>query len=176
MKSVAAYRGRDLAFGALGPLLMGLASAGVVLAVPYFIASEGSRGSFPWGLLIVAVMPLGLAWLFLSDAAQRLKASGEKDCFLKAGPEGLALRLPGKATRASAYFSYEMWDYSFRWDEVQTLSWTVESGSARNLVVTARGGSLEIPGRFFQEDSKKILDNIRAAAAPVQPPIPKTTL
>ncbi len=176
MKSVATYRGRGLLAGVVLPFLMGLAAWGATLAVPFFIHSEVSRGSGSWILLILAVMPLGLGWLFLSEGTRRLRASGERDCFLKAGPDGLSMRLPGNATRASAYFSYAVWEYSFRWDEVSSLSWTVESGSKRNLLVTARGGSLEIPGRYFKEDSRKILDNIRAAAAPVQPPIPKTTL
>lgn len=176
MKSVATYRGRGLVSGALLPLFLGLAAAGAALAVPFFIASEVSRGSGSWGLLILEVMPLGMAWLFLSDSSVTLKASGEKECFLKAGPEGLSLRLPGKPTRASVYFSYGMWEYSFRWDEVESLTWTVESGSRRNLVIAARGGTLEIPGRYFREDTKGILENIRAAAAPFKPPIPKTTL
>jgi len=177
MKDVAAYRGRGLLFSALLPLAIGLVGAGVAGVVPFFIASEAARGGGgSWGLLIVMIFPSWIGWVCLSGAWRRIRASGEKDCYLRAGPDGLALRVPGPATRASAGFAYTVWEYQFRWDEVSSLTWSLESGSSRNLVVTARGGTLEIEGVWFVEPVTRILENIRSAAAPVQPPIQQTTL
>lgn len=158
MTPVATYRGKGLALRGVGLALLSLLFLGTAALVPFFIAHEGAS----WALLALALMPLALGWATLAAGVRRLRAALEKDCFLRAGPAGLALRLPGL-------------EYSFTWDEVESLSWSLDGGD-KTLVIRARGGALEVDGSYFREPVKDILENVRRAAHPRPLPIPKTTL
>ncbi|MBI5209191.1 MAG: hypothetical protein HY927_04370 [Elusimicrobia bacterium] len=172
MKDIATYRSWRLAAAAAGSILMGLVCLAVVGSLFFFIRSEKAS----WGVLLVGLFPLALGSGVLTHGVRRARESREQGCFLRAGPEGLALRLPGPAKRRFLCASYDMWEYSFRWDEVTSVTWTLGSDRARSIVIHARGGSLTLEAAWFKEPAAAILDNMRRAAHPVSPPIPKTTL
>jgi hypothetical protein len=171
MADVATFGGWRLPVKALANLAFSLACLGAAGVIPFFIVSEKAS----LGLLLMAVMPLALGCLSLTQGVRRLRETRENNCYLRAGPEGLALRLPGPLKRSSWYLAYDMWEFDFRWDEVQSLAWTPGDGRT-DLVLRARGGELELDGAWFRETAAEILGNVRAAAAPSVPPIPKTTL
>lgn len=176
MRDVATYGGWKLPASALGNLLMGLAALGAVAALVFFISQETAAGKASYGVLIIGIFPLGFGWLLLAQAVRRFREIAESGCFLRAGPEGLSLRLPGAARRSSLWLAYDMWEYNFGWDEVGSISLSLEWDYSRNLLIDARGGRLELEGVYFKEPARAILDNIREAAKPFQPPIAKTTL
>lgn len=141
-----------------------VALAIAVVLLPFFIMKEHA----PWGVMILGIMPLTIGGLSFTEGVRRARGCFEKDCWLKAGPEGIAFRLPGRARRKALWLAYDMMARTIPWADVTKYyphALKVNGiTTARKLVIETRQGKFNIEGVWFNEPPTEIADAIQRAA------------
>src|ERR1700722_8884946 len=98
MNDVATYCRWQFLFEAIVRIPIGLLLLIVAFfAVPRMINQEIAEGHGSWGELILDIFPLVLGYLIFSSGVRRVHAAVQKNCWFKAGTEGIAFRLPYQA-------------------------------------------------------------------------------
>lgn len=173
LKPVATYCRWKSALQACWEIPFALMALVVALGVvPYFVAVEVvGREHGSWMLLIMGIMPLLIGGFSLTSGVRGARAAFEKDCWLKAGPEGISCRVPGNARRSAWYFGYDLEERFVPWTDVtrwyEHVSKVNGIPMSRRLVFeTKRGRNLTLEGVYFSESIDRISGNISAAAGP----------
>lgn len=166
MTPVATYCRWKPILSACWKIPIGLAALAIALVlVPFFIMREHAS----WALLIVAIMPLAIGGFSFTEGVRRAQAAFEKDCWLKAGPEGIAFRLPGRARRNALFLTYDIMERTILWSDVVRYYPRVEKvngiTTSRNLVFETRQGNFYLEGVWFSQSPTSIADAIQRAAA-----------
>ena len=166
MKQVATFCRWKPRLSACWEIPFGLVALAIALVlVPVFIMKEHAS----WGLMIMALMPLTIGGLSLTEGVRHARGSFEKDCWLKAGPEGIAFRLPGRARRQAFFLAYDMMERTIPWAEVTRYYPHVLKvngiATSRKLVIETKQGKFDIEGVWFNEPPVAIAMAIQSAAA-----------
>jgi hypothetical protein len=171
MRDVATYSRWRIALGALPSFLfaaIGL-GAGLILG-PIMMLAEIRRLHEGYSPLIVCVFPTAIGVLFLVIGIRRVREALEKNCWLRAGPEGLAWRLPGRGHWKTLWCVYPVDEYFVAWKDVEGFTlWKhsingIPTGS--DLVLIAKKGWRKTFERaYFRESADVIHAGIKDAAA-----------
>lgn len=159
MKDVATYSRWKPALGAAPRLLFGV----VGLTAAFVL------GRFMGAPLYICLLPTTIGFLFFSAGVRRLFAAFEKDCWLRAGPEGIAWRLPGRARAKTLWCAYDMDERSIGWKDVQGLQLVehringIPTGTDLAIVAT-NGWRKRLDRAYFQESAAHIRAAIAQAA------------
>ena len=152
---------------------------GALLAVPagllIWIGPNGEAGApraagdMPaWWLFVVGLVMAVAAFCFVTGGVGRIISAFAEDCYFRAGPEGIAFRLP----RQGWFGRFRLTEYAFRWNEIKQLLHFTHSVNlipvSRELQVHLYEGKLIIVQRFyFKASAKRLQEQILTIAASV---------
>jgi hypothetical protein len=170
MKDVATYCRWKLALNAVPQLLFGLIGLGAgLILIPHIILEEVRRLHSSYGPLVVCLIPTAVGVMFFSGGVRRLREAFEDDCWLRAGPEGIAWRLPGWPRWKTLWCAYDMNERRVAWKDVAQLqlhetrlNGVIPFGT--DLVVVTGGRGLKLESVYFRESAAHIREAIKIAA------------
>jgi hypothetical protein len=152
---------------------------GALLAIPAgFFISLGPAGDQnatrapgdmpPWWIFVVGLGFGAIALNYLLGGVGRIVSALRRDCYFRAGAEGMAVRLP----KQGWFGRFKMVEYAFKWEEIEKLTHFTRSMNlipiARELHVRLYGGREVIIERFyFSESIKRLRDELIAIGAQV---------
>jgi hypothetical protein len=147
--------------GVFGLLVMGMGA----LAIFATAAGEtkptqpGDMPSLWMGLVGAALAIFGL--VLASGGAGRIVSAFAGGCYLKAGPEGLAVRMPLQTW----YGPFKLVEYHHKWEEIEQLYDLTRKVNlipvARELHIRVYGGTeITIQRFYFSASVKRILDEL----------------
>jgi hypothetical protein len=165
MKDVATYSRWMFLFEAVVRIPIGLLLLLVAfVSVPLMIKQEVAEGHGSWGALVLDIIPLVLGFLAFSSGVRRVHAALLKNCWFKAGAEGIAFRLPYKARPKTLFFTNKIVELTIPWEDVlrmYPLQYRINGipfGQA--LMVETRQGRFNFGG-YFKESPTYILAAIK---------------
>jgi hypothetical protein len=165
MKDVATYSRWMFLFEAVVRIPLGLLLLLVAfVSVPLMIKQEVAEGHGSWGALTLDIIPLVLGYLAFSSGVRRVHAALLKNCWFKAGAEGIAFRLPYKGRRKTLFFTNKIVERTIPWEDVlrmYPLQYRINGipfGQA--LMVETRQGRFNFGG-YFKESPTYILAAIK---------------
>ena len=141
---------------------------GALLAIPgialIWIGPNGEPGAtrapgdMPvWWMFVVGLVFAFAAFSFITGGVGRIISAFAKDCYFRAGPEGMAFRLP----RQGWFGRYRLTEYAFRWNEIKQLMHFTHSLNlipvSRELQVHLFEGKPIIVQRYYFKASVKSL-------------------
>jgi len=150
---------------------------GLCLAVPggafIWLGPHGEPGAArapgdmpPWWMFLVGLAFAATAFCYVTGGVGRVVSAFSRNCYLRAGPEGMAFRMP-----VLGWFGrYRLTERSFRWDEIeQLLHFTHEVNAipvATELRIHLRGGAIvEIERYWFSANTRTIQERLSALSA-----------
>jgi hypothetical protein len=152
---------------------------GALLAVPagllIWIGPNGEAGApraagdMPaWWLFVVGLVMAFAAFCFITGGVGRIISAFAEDCYFRAGPEGIALRLP----RQGWFGRFRLSEYAFQWNEIKQLLHFTHSINlipvSRELQVHLFEGKPVIVQRFyFKARAKRLQEQLLTIAASV---------
>jgi len=101
---------------------------GLIVAVPagllIWIGPNGEAGATraagdmpAWWMFLIGLVLAFVAFSIATGGVGRIVSAFAEDCYLRAGPEGISVRLP-----VQGWFGrYKLTEYSFRWNEIKQL-------------------------------------------------------
>jgi hypothetical protein len=101
---------------------------GLIVAVPagllIWIGPNGEAGATrapgdmpAWWMFLIGLVLAFVAFCIVTGGVGRMVSAFAEDCYFRAGPDGLAIRLP-----VQGWFGrFKMTEYSFRWNEIKQL-------------------------------------------------------
>ena len=165
MKDVATYSRWMFLFEAVVRIPLGLLLLLVAfVSVPLMIKQEVAEGHGSWGALVLDIIPLVLGFLAFSSGVRRVHAALLKNCWFKAGAEGIAFRLPYKGRPKTLFFTNKIVERTIPWEDVlrmYPLQYRINGipfGQA--LMVETRQGRFNFGG-YFKESPTYILAAIK---------------
>jgi hypothetical protein len=165
MKDVATYSRWMFVVEAVVRIPLGLLLLIVAfVAVPLMIKQEVAEGHGGWGALVFDIFPLILGYLAFSSGVRRVHAAVLKNCWFKAGAEGIAFRLPYKARPQTLFLTNKIVELTIPWKDVRRmypLQYKINGipfGQA--LIVETRQGRFNFGG-YFKESPTYILAAIK---------------
>jgi hypothetical protein len=165
MKSVATYSRWIFLLEAIVRIPVGLLLLTVAfVAVPLMISQEVAEGHGSWGALVLDIIPLVLGYLAFSSGVRRVHAAVQKNCWFKAGAEGISFRLPYQARPKTLFFTNKIVELTLPWNDVlrmYPLQYKINGipfGQA--LIVETRQGRFNFGG-YFKESPTYILATIK---------------
>jgi len=170
MRDVATYSRWKPALGAAPRLLFGLiAFTGAFVLGRFMILPDVQKYHEGYGAFLLCLMPISIGILFFSMGMQRLLAAFERDCWLRAGPERIAWRLPGKARWKTLWCLYDVDEDSISWKnirELQLLQYRINgiAAGADLVIVATNGWRKRLDSAYFQEPAAHIREAIAQAA------------
>jgi hypothetical protein len=127
---------------------------GLIVAVPagllIWIGPNGEAGAPhnpgdmpPWWMFLVGLVLGFVAFCITTGGLGRVVSAFARDCYFRAGPDGLAIRLP-----VQGWFGrFRMTEYNFQWGEIKQL---VHFTHSINLIPISRELRIEL------EDGKTV--------------------
>jgi hypothetical protein len=121
---------------------------GLIVAVPagllIWIGPNGEAGAPrqpgdmpPWWMFFVGLVLGFVAFAIATGGVGRIVSAFAKDCYFRAGPDGIAVRLP-----VQGWFGrFRMTEYNFRWSEIRQL---VHFTHSINLIPISRELRIEL--------------------------------
>jgi hypothetical protein len=106
----------------------------------------------------------------LATGVRRLMAASEKDCYFRAGPGGISVRIPGFPTLSSLTFRYKMAQFDIPWSAVRQwrphilrinfilFAWWIEFIDNTDHFIA------NIPMFFFSQSYKQVVEKITEAS------------
>ncbi len=102
---------------------------------------------------------------FIAGGAGRIVSAFSQDCYFRAGPEGIAFRIP----RQGWFGRFKLTEYAFRWNEIKQLMHFTHS---INLIPVSRelqvhlfdGKPVIVPRYCFRASVKKVQGKLLAIA------------
>ena len=145
---------------------------GLLVAVPagllIWIGPNGEPGAprqpgdMPaWWMFFIGLVLGFVAFSIAAGGLGRVVSAFAKDCYFRAGPEGIAIRLP-----LQGWFGrFRMTEYSFRWSEIRQLMYFTHR---LNLIPISRelrieledGKTVVIKRHYFSASVKKIQEQL----------------
>jgi hypothetical protein len=162
MRDVTSYSRVRIALLGLVRAIFGLLVLGLGMLAIWEVAS-GDSGPWQWDSLSQWGMMLGGAGLaffgfvLATGGLGRLVSAFAGGCYIKAGPEGLALRFP----MLGWFGIFKVVEYQFKWEEIESI---FPVTNTINLIPTTRelhirlfgGKDIEIVRSCFSASSKKL--------------------
>ena len=150
---------------------------GALLAIPagalIYIGPSGEPGAtrapgdMPAWWMFVVGLGLGVAALaFIAGGMGRIVSSLARDCYFRAGTDGLAIRLP----RQGWFGRFKMMEYQYKWAEIEQLIHFTRSLNlipvARELHIRLYGGKeVTIERFYFSKSIKRLREELMAIQA-----------
>ena len=150
-------------------MLMGLSALAVALiAVPMFVKEEiVEKEGGSWAMLLMGTMPLCLGWGFLSAGQRTLRARFGGKLHVRAGAEGVSVRVPGPARANALFMNCDVEEKVFDWDEIvnfyEQTSTVNGIPMSRRVVLATKRGDVEIEGVYYADGPAAIIEGLRAA-------------
>ena len=152
---------------------------GLILAVPawllIWIGPNGEAGAPrnpgdmpPWWLFVVGLVLGFVAFSIASGGVGRVVSAFARDCYFRAGPDGLAIRLP-----VQGWFGrFRLTEYNFQWSEIKQL---VHFTHSINLIPVSRelrielveGKTVVIQRHYFSASVKNLQQQLLTIRASV---------
>jgi len=155
---------RRVIFGAL------LAAPGVALV---WIGPNGEPGATrapgdmpAWWMFVVGLAFSIAAFCFITGGVGRVISAFVRDCFFRAGLEGMAIRLP----KQGWFGRFKVMEYPYKWEEVERITPITRSinfipiGSELNIRVFG-GKEITIERYYFSSSAKKLSADFLAVRA-----------
>jgi hypothetical protein len=167
MKDVAAYCRWRFILEAILRIPVGLLLIVVAfVAVPAMVRDEVAKGHGSWGELGFGLIPLLIGYLIFSSGTRRLHAAVLTNCWFKAGPDGLAFRVPYNARPQTLFLTHKIAERTVPWPDVlkvYPLQYRVNGiPFGRSLVLQTRQGRYNFGG-YFKEPPEAIIAFMQAA-------------
>lgn len=173
MESVTSYAPVRIALLAIGRTIFGLL-IGLMGAVALWATWGGDMGptkpgDMPvWWMYVVGAALAFTGFLFVSGGLGRMVSAMAKDCYFKAGPDGIAIRMP----KQGWFGRFQLVEYKLGWNEIKQL---VHFSHRINLIPVsselrielAAGGSVVIERHFFSATVKEIRETLLRIGAAV---------
>ncbi len=119
-------------------------------------------------LYAMCIVPFLIGYAFFSSGVRRIQAACLKGCWLKAGPDGIAFRLPYKAKARTLFLTYHIAEHTFAWADIRRyypLHYKVNGiPFGQSLVLETTRGRFVFVGAYFRESADHIVLFIQAAA------------
>jgi hypothetical protein len=132
--------------------------------VPVMIGDEVAQGHASWGALGFAIFPLLLGFAIFSSGVRRIHAAVLRNCWFKAGPEGISFRLPYKSRPQTLFLTCKITEFTIPWKDVRKmypLQYKVNGMPfGRALVLETRQGRFNFGG-YFKESPDAIISALR---------------
>jgi hypothetical protein len=133
-------------------------------AVPHMVANEVAQGHGSWSALVFATIPFLVGFLIFSSGTRRIHAAFMRNCWFKAGTEGISFRLPYKSRPKTLFFTNKIVELTLPWKDVlkmYPLQYKVNGiPFGRALVLETRQGRFNFGG-YFKESPACILAAIK---------------
>ncbi len=166
MKDVATYSRWQFLFEAVLRIPVGLLLLVVAFyAVPRMVEDGVAEGHGSWGALVLDVIPLVLGYLAFSSGVRRVHAALLKNCWFRAGAEGIAFRLPYRARPKTFFLTNKIVELTIPWKNVlrmYPLQYKINGlpfGQA--LMLETRQGRFNFGG-YFKESPTYIIAAIQS--------------
>lgn len=142
MEDVTAYAPVRIALLGIARVIFGLLIAVMGVAVFWATASGDSAprqpGDMPsWWMLLVGLVLGFVGFAFASGGVGRVISAFAQDCYFRAGPDGLAIRVP-----VQGWFGrFKLTEYNFQWSEIKQI---VHFTHSVNLIPVSRELRIEL--------------------------------
>lgn len=150
---------------------------GALLAVPgvafIWLGPNGDPGAtrapgdMPvWWMFVVGLAISFAAFCFISGGAGRVISAFARDCYFRAGLEGIAIRVP----RQGWFGVFKMMVYQYKWEDVERITSATNSinfipiGSELKIRVLG-GKEITIERYYFSSSARKLSAEFLAARA-----------
>lgn len=173
METVARYsRGRVALLGLVRlvfGLLLGLMAGITLWATAGGDMTPTDPGDLPsWWMYVVGLGIALAAFCFITGGLGRLLSALAHDCYFRAGPEGIAIRVP----RNGWCGRYRIVEYRFDWDEIKRM---VNFTQRLNFIPVAKelrierytGNTIAIERHFFSPGVKAIQERLNSIQSAV---------
>lgn len=146
--------------------LIGVATLAVTLLVPWFVFVI--EPTTPSGVALIGFMPLLYMLVSLPFGLRALRGAFAKNCYIRAGHEGVEIRFPDYNFHwSSLNFRYRMSANVYPWKNIREWhlrTYKVNGMKVRSsLILETTTGTLEVERFWFKEDSQSIMDALDAA-------------
>ncbi len=169
MKDVATYCRWKFVLEAILRIPVGLLLIVVAfVAVPAMVKDEVAQGHGNWGELGFGLIPFLIGYFIFSSGVRRLHAAVLTNCWFKAGPDGIAFRLPYRANPRTLFLTHKITEHIVPWSDVlklYPLQYRVNGipfGQA--LVLQTRQARYNFGG-YFKESPEAIIAFMQVARA-----------
>jgi hypothetical protein len=165
MKAVATYCRWKFLLEAVVRIPVGLLLLFVAFyVVPVMIGDEVAQGHASWGALVFATIPFLVGFLIFSSGTRRIHAAFMRNCWFKAGTEGISFRLPYKSRPKTLFLTNKIVELTLPWKDVlrmYPLQYKVNGiPFGRALVLETRQGRFKFGG-YFKESPDVIIAAFR---------------
>lgn len=139
-------------------LLIALMGVVAVWATASGDSAPRNPGDMPsWWLMLVGLVLSFVGFAFVAGGVGRLISAFAKDCYFRAGPDGLAIRVP-----VQGWFGrFKLTEYDFQWSEIKQLVHFTHSVNlipvSRELRIELESGKTVIIKRHYFSASVKSL-------------------
>jgi hypothetical protein len=150
---------------------------GALLAIPagllIYLGPSGEPGATrapgdmpAWWMFVVGLGFAVGALALITGGVGRIISSLARDCYFRAGTEGLAIRLP----KQGWFGRFRMMEYQFKWAEIEQLIYFTRSVNlipvARELHIRRYGGKeVTIERFYFSKSIKRLREELMALQA-----------
>jgi hypothetical protein len=119
-----------------------------------------------WWMFVVGLGFAVGALALITGGVGRIISSLARDCYFRAGTEGLAIRLP----KQGWFGRFRMMEYQFKWAEIEQLIYFTRSVNlipvARELHIRRYGGKeVTIERFYFSKSIKRLREELMALQA-----------
>ena len=169
MKDVATYCRWKFLLEAVVRIPVGLLLLFVAFFVaPQMAAEDVANGHGSPGGLFFALIPLLIGFAIFSSGVRRGHAAVLSNCWFRAGPEGIAFRLPYKARPQTLFLTHKIAEIALPWKDVRKiypLHYKVNGiPFGQSLVVDTVEGRFSFGG-YFKESPAVIIATLRDAGS-----------
>ena len=150
---------------------------GMLLAVPgvafVWLGPNGEPGATrapgdmpAWWMFVVGLAFSFAAFCFITGGVGRIISAFMRDCYFRAGTEGMAIRVP----KQGWFGRFKVMEYPYKWEEVERIINITRSvnfipiGSELNIRVYG-GKEITIERYYFSSSAKKLCADFLAARA-----------
>ena len=172
MRDLTTYAPIRVSLTGIWRVLFGLLWA-VLAGVLIWIGPNGEAGAqqkpgdMPaWWMFVVGLGLAVVALLFIAGGVGRMVSALARDCYFRAGAEGMALRWP----KMGWLGRFRMTELAFRWEEIEQIVYFTRS---MNLIPVAReihirlfgGKEVMIERYYFAANAKRLATELTALQA-----------
>jgi hypothetical protein len=168
---LAAYAPARIATLGLLRAAFGTLVTGTGVLVVYVWAATPSapraEGDMPgWWMMLVGLAFAGAGTMLAAGGIGRMVSAFARDCFFRAGPEGIAIRLP----RMGRFGRYRIIEHELPWAEIrQFVHFTYRVNfipvATELRIELGSGESIPIERRYFSASVKKLIQKLQTIQA-----------
>jgi hypothetical protein len=173
MQSVTTYApARIVVLGVMkaifGVLVLGLGAIAIWATAAGDMAPKQPGDMPSWWMMLVGAVLAFVGFTILCGGVGRMVSAFARDCYFRAGPQGIAIRVP----KQGWFGRFQLAEYRFRWEEIKQL---VHFTHRINLIPVSRelriepqaGKTISIPRFYFSASVKNIQQQLSTIQASV---------